>query len=285
MKVLGTGLNGLVGSRIVELLNDYEFENLSLETGIDITDYDTVKRHIANSDAPWILHMAAFTDVDKAELDRVNGQGGLVWRVNAQASGDIAKIAGEYSKRVLYLSTDYVFAGDNDTYTETDTPNPLGWYGITKYEGELRVMVASDKNVVVRTANPYRAVYGGKKDFVHAIAERLIRNQTVFAPTDQIFVPTFIDDIATAITFIFNSEMAGIYHAVGPDVLSPYQAARAICHALEKDQALVRETTFSVYFRNRAPRPLRANLKNDKMAKSGIKFTPFTEGLGQVIFR
>ena len=77
MKILGTGLDGLVGSRIVELLDDkHSFENLSISTGVDITDRQAVLEKIKNSKAEIVLHLAAKTNVDSCELDRVSKEKG-----------------------------------------------------------------------------------------------------------------------------------------------------------------------------------------------------------------
>ena len=74
-KILGTGLSGLVGSRVVELLQDkYDFEDLSLDTEVDITDIDQVDERIGASDAKVVLHMAAITNVDACEKERNDGE-------------------------------------------------------------------------------------------------------------------------------------------------------------------------------------------------------------------
>lgn len=281
MKILGTGLSGLVGSRIVELLSGeaYSFENISLSTGIDITDTTKISKLILNSDATWIFHFAAFTDVDKAELDRENGENGMCWNVNVQSTATIAhacKIAG---KKMLYISTDYVFDGKKDSYNEFDQPNPQGWYGITKYAGEKHVAALGNSGVIIRIANPYRNVWNGKLDFVHKILVRLGSMQTVSAPTDQLFVPTYIDDIATAIKTLLDKNATGVYHVVGSETLAPFEAVRKIAEEFNCDQNLIQETTYADFYKNRAPRPFHASLENGKITKCGVQMKSFSEGL------
>ena len=77
---------------------------------------------------------------------------------------------------MLYISTDYVFDGTKDEYTEDDTPNPQGFYAETKCKGEDAVRELGNMGLIIRIANPYRAHPIGKKDFVHKMKERLEAN-------------------------------------------------------------------------------------------------------------
>lgn len=280
MKVLGTGLTGLVGSRVVELLSpQYIFENLSLETGVDITNKELVDEHVNNSDAPWVMHFAGATDVDGCEKDRLLREEGNAWRVNVTATEYIAEACLRTHKNLLYISTDFVFDGTASEYHEEDTPHPLSWYAITKYEGEKRVSVLGDKAIIMRITIPYRAKNPTKPDFVHRIIETLKNQKVVASPSDQIFVPTFIDDIAIALKTLMEKQVSGVYHVVGSQALSPYEAALKIAGTFGLNKELVKETTFADYFKNRAPRPFHLNTKNDKISKLGIKMLTFDEGL------
>ena len=115
VNIIGTGLSGLVGSRVMNLLTpEFRFENLSLETGVDITQKDVVMDKISSSDASWIFHFAAITDLDAAEKERSLGESGNTWRVNVEGTRNIVEAARKFKKRVLYLSTDFVFDGNSD---------------------------------------------------------------------------------------------------------------------------------------------------------------------------
>lgn len=280
MHILGTGLTGLIGSRVVSLLSDrFEFQDMSLSTGIDITDQNVVTRAVEASDAPWILHLAAYTNVDEAHAQRNRGVDSTAWRVNVEGTRHVVNAAKKTGKHVIYLSTDFVFDGTRDEYTETDTPNPTGFYGQTKYEGELLVSTLEDHGCIVRTANPYRARLQGKMDFVHAIKKRLSEGHTVQAPSDQVFCPTFVDDVADVVALLIKKQAHGIFHAVGDSALSPYRAAQDIARMYALDRSLVQDTTFASFFEGRSPRPKRAILRNDKIRSLGIAMTAFSAGL------
>jgi dTDP-4-dehydrorhamnose reductase len=135
---------------------------------------------------------------------------------------------------------------------------------------------------VIRISNPYRAHPIGKKDFVHKMIEQLESKKPVFAPTDQLFTPTFIDDIASALRLLVQTNAHGIYHVVGTSALSPFDAAIAIADAFDCDKALVKPARFARMFQSRAPAPQNAVLKNDKIRALGATMRTFTEGLLEV---
>jgi dTDP-4-dehydrorhamnose reductase len=220
MNILGTGLSGLIGTRVCQLLSSYTFQNLSLETGVDITDPKTVDEYFSKSDAQWVFHFAAKTDVDGAEKERHLGVKSSSYIVNVLATKHIVDACRKTGKKLLYVSTDFVFDGTKSLYTEADTPNPLGWYAQTKYEGE-KLVSGSPRSLIIRIANPYGAASDIRPDFVHKIITRLASGGDVTAPSDQIFIPTFIDDIARAIGKLIAADARGIYHVVGTGPLTP----------------------------------------------------------------
>lgn len=290
MKLIGTGLSGLVGSRVVELLTPtHRFVNFSLENGVDITNHDdVVARVTSDTESTWVLHLAAFTNVQQAETDRSLGQQSPAWKVNVEATQSIIDACNESGKRLLYVDTDYAFDGTKKEYREDDAPNPQSWYAMTKCEGAKRVL-AYPKGLVIRISNPYRANpvglpagRQGKTDFVHKMIDRLKNGQEIIAPKDQLFVPTFIDDIAGAIDALISRNTTGIYHVVGSEAISPFTAAQTIARAFVLDEKLIHETTFAEYFSNRAPIPQYAVLRNDKITALGVTMRGFSQGVEEV---
>lgn len=285
MKILGTGLTGLVGSRIVELLSDkYEFENLSRSSGVDILDKEKIMEKIRTSDAQIVLHLAAKTDVDGCEKDKALEQDGEAWKINVEGTRNVADACSETNKKLIYVSTDFVFDGENlppGGYSEEDIPNPINWYAQTKYEGEKIIQKLKTPWIIARTAYPYRSNFT-KSDFFRTILDRLRNGQTVAAITDHIFTPTFIDDIAFAIDALIENDSRGIFHAVGGQSLTPHKAANLIADEFKLDKSKISETTRSGFFNNRAPRPFQLVLKNDRITKLGVRMRTLEEGLRDI---
>lgn len=282
-QIIGLGLNGLVGSRITEILSDkYDFISLSRLTGTDITDSVSLTKIRDYPRANFVLHLAAKTDVDGCEKDKEQGMAGEAWKINVTGAKNVAEICKEVGKKMIYISTDFVFDGkkpEGESYTEEDIPDPLNWYGQTKYEGEKMIEQSGCSYAILRIAYPYRARFDVKKDFMRAILGHLQEGLEIKAVTDHIFCPTFIDNVARAIERIVKNDARGIYHAVGSEALTPYNASMKIAEVFCLPKDLISKTNREEYFQERAPRPFNLTLRNDKIQKLGVKMMGFEEGL------
>lgn len=286
MKIFTIGGSGLVGSRIVELLQDtYDFTDLSISKGIDITDpasLDVIKN---DTEHDIVLHFAAKADVDACEKDKPLGEEGPAYKINVIGTQNVAEACKIGKKKMIYISTDFVFGGEatpENGYSEEDIPHPLCWYAQTKAMGEQVVLKAGMPYMILRIAYPYRKAFEPKKDFVRAVADRLAQGLPVKAITDHIFTPTFIDDIAPAIDILLQHEATGIYHVVGDQSLAPYDASILIAKTFGYDTALVGKTTREEFFKDRAPRPFDLSINNDRIEQLGVTMKTFTQGLQEM---
>lgn len=283
MNIFLVGGSGLIGSRIVELLSKkHTFTNLSLETGIDITNPHTLNVIESYTDHSILLHLAAKVDVDSCEKDKQLGEKGDAWRINVVGTQNVIDVCKKSGKKILYISTDFVFDGTKPQgtfYTEEDDPHPINWYGETKWRGEEIVRKSGLPFAILRLAYPYRQFFSPKNDFVRAILSRLKKGENVVAVSDHIITPTFVDDIAWAVDAIIEANSTGIYHVVGSEFISPYEAALLIAQEFGFDSSFIRQTTRSEFFVHRAPRPYNLALKNDKIRELGVYMKTFKEGL------
>lgn len=299
MKILVTGLTGLIGSRFQELLeNGYEFEEITSSSGTDILDKKAVLNKISHSEAKVVLHLAAKTNVDACELDRERDREILdyvktedkenafinektAYGVNVFGTQNIVDACKKTEKKIIFISTDFVFNGQKKSYTEEDEPDPIGWYAKTKYEAEKVVKNSNLDFIIARTAYPYRA-YFDRTDFVRTIITKLERNEQLRMITDHIFVPTFIDELVNALDILIRTEQKGIFHVVGSESITPYNAALKIAEEFELDSSLISKTTRQEYYQGKAQRPFCLNLKNDKIGKLGIEMSTFDMGLKEI---
>lgn len=285
MRIAGTGLNGLIGSRIVELLSPkYEFQNLSRSTGVDISDYNSLSNAISKLDTDTVLHLAAYTDVKAAELEKDLGEESESWKINVGGTKNLVKACEEFNKKIIYFSTDMVVGGDKmpeSGFTEEAPLNPLSWYSKTKAEAEQIVKDSSVPWLIVRIAYPYRSSFE-KLDFVRLFINMLKEGKQITALTDRVISPTFIDDIASALDILIENKANGLYHVVGSSFVSIYEAAVLIAETFNFDSSLVKETTREEFLVGRPPEPFSSALNNDKIKKLGAEMHSLKEGLEQI---
>ncbi len=290
-QIIGTGLSGLIGSRVVELLKDkFSFIDFSLDKGVDITNFELLKKKFEeNSKAETILHLAAFTDVDAAWKQR-GDKNSLCYRVNVLGTRNIAKLCKQYKKYLIHISTDFIFDGKKKTfYTEYNKPNPIDWYGKTKFWAEQEVKKCDCKNVILRTGFPFKAKRASKKlepkpkeDLVRKIIHKLKKNQEVKLFSDQIITPTFIDDIVKALEKIFIIKPQGIFHLVGSTPLSPYELALMVANIFDLPKEKIIETSLSEYLKQKDIRPRQHYLPLSNMKlkeKLGVRLLNIREAL------
>lgn len=284
MKILGTGLTGLIGSRIIEILSStYHFDDIRSYRG-DITEKDSLFSIVHSSKPDLILHLAAKSDVDACEEDAELFQQGETWRVNVEGTRNVVEAAQAINKPLIYVSTDFVFDGQDEKengYTEEDLQNPINWYAKTKYEGEKIVQKASVPWIIMRLAFPYRSSFA-RNDFVRTIIEHLKKEEPISMVEDQIITPTFVDDIAHGLQILIEKRERGIYHVVGSESLSPFDAAIYIADVFGFQQGLIRKIARDVYFAGKAKRPFRLVINNDKIEKLGVHMKTFCEGLQEI---
>lgn len=285
-EIFGIGITGLVGSRIVELLPQFQFENLSLETGVNITDPSTLDVIRHDTTHSVVLHLAAKADVDGCERDKPLGVDGDAYKINVLGTQNVVDACKATDKKIIYISTDFVFDGQGTPdggYREEDSPHPVNWYAETKYKGEEIVKNSHLPYVIMRIAYPYRKEpFALKKDFFHAIKDRLHDGQPVAGVTDHIMTPTYLDDIALALGKIIETNASGIFHVVGSESLTPYDAAIKIAETFGYDKSLISKTTREEYFKGKAERPFNLALNNDKIEKLGVRMRGFGESLHEV---
>ncbi len=284
-KIIGTGLSGLVGSRLVELLsNKYYLIDFSLTSGVDILNQSVLKKAFQeHSDAVAVLHLAAFTDTSLAHEDRGNKKG-LCYQLNVLGTKNVFDQSQKYGQHLIHFSTDFVFSGEKDgLYNEEDRPAPIDWYGQTKYEAEQLLLDSKASTTILRIAFPYRSNFIPKKDLIRKIINGLEEKSLYPMFEDQIITPTFIDDVALGVDYFLSSKKRGLFHLVGSENLSPYQLARKVAEIFIFDPSLVKKGSLRQYQKNlnKTSRFWQKNLalSNKKVKSLGIKITPLDKSL------
>lgn len=225
--ILVTGSDGQLGSELRTIALDFPEYNLFFTNRInlDITDHKAVKLFIESNKINAIINCAAYTAVDKAELEPA-----LADAINHLAVANFAKLSKENNIKLIHISSDYVFDGNSKKpYIETDTPNPQSVYGQTKLDGELAVQKINPANsIIIRTAWLY-SKFGN--NFVKKMLRLGKTRREISVVSDQIGTPTNAADLALAILKILprlENTSVELFHYSNEGVCSWYDFALEI---------------------------------------------------------
>lgn len=272
-RYLVTGCKGQLGYDIVRELNSrgiYDILALDVDD-MDITDERIVNKVITEYKPEYIFHCAAYTAVDKAEENPE-----LAYKINVEGTKNIANAARNIGAKLFYISTDYVFNGNNvDKYNPSDKTNPMSVYGKTKLQGELEAL-KNEKTFVVRTA----WVFGiNGNNFVKTMLNLSERFSELKVVDDQIGSPTYTVDLARLLVDMSETENYGIYHATNDGFCSWAEFAEYI---LKDTNTTIKKVTTEEYYEpqykkaedeNRklyiAYRPRNSMLSKDKLEENG----------------
>ncbi|WP_432703748.1 dTDP-4-dehydrorhamnose reductase [Methanothermobacter thermautotrophicus] len=260
MKILITGSSGMLGSDLVDILS--RRHEVVTSGSLDIRDLEGVMELLRETRPDAVVHAAAFTDVDCAETER-----DTAYQVNVLGTRNIAAAASDVGSSILYISTDYVFDGEKgEGYLEFDEPNPINFYGKTKYLGEVSVRELSEMFYIVRTS----WLFGRNgRNFVRTMVELAERGHEISVVDDQYGSPTYTRDLAAAIGDLLERPAYGVYHLTNSGQCSWYEFAIDIFNELDMEVCL--KPVKSHEFPRPARRPSFSVLRNYNWSMEGFK--------------
>lgn len=258
MKVLVTGANGMLGQDLCPILEDAGYEVVETDVeNLDITNLNQVKDVIAKENPDFVIHCAAYTNVDKAEEDLETAQ-----KINVNGTENLAKVCAENEIILVYISTDYVFDGTSTVpYLPNDKTNPINNYGLTKCNGEEAVKRHCSKYYIARTS----WLYGHHgKNFVETMIS-LSNKPELKVVDDQVGCPTWTVELANGILKLIETKPFGIYHVCGSGSTSWHGFAKEIFKLIVAKVNLVPCTTEE--FPRPAKRPHYSIMDNDNVCR------------------
>jgi len=280
IKFFVTGADGQLGKAFQTILPSCESVFFGKKL-LDITEQKEVERAVLSWRPQFIIHCAAYTNVDDCEKHPWEAQ-----KINHEGTKNLVLALQKISATLVYISTDFVFDGrKNVSYSENDIPHPLSVYGKTKLAGEQEVQKLK-KYLIIRTA----WLFGEGKNFVRTILELAKTQKEIPVVKDQIGSPTYALDLAQAIEKLIqrqltNEKQSGIYHITNSGHCSWYEFAKKIV-ALKRLETKILPITTAEWQKikpDSAPRPPYSVLALEKIQKEGIKMRPWQEALAEYL--
>jgi dTDP-4-dehydrorhamnose reductase len=208
MKIAIIGAKGMLGRELCDTLQQkHEVTAWDIDE-IDITDRMNTLRKLQQLEPELILNSAAFVDVDRCETEP-----DTAWRINALGSQNLALAAQNTGSAYLYISTDYVFDGENASdYDEVSSENPINHYGRSKLAGERLARQICPRTYIVRTS---WLIGHHPNSYVERVLKSARRDGAVTMAPDQIESPTYSGDLTQAIGALIETGAYGCYHVTG----------------------------------------------------------------------
>lgn len=290
MKILVTGSNGLLGQKLIKLLgNKPDIELLATSKGanrvsnkegyqyqsLDITNQQEINTVFDVFKPDAVINTAAMTNVDSCEDDKE-----LCWDLNVNAVKYLIEASKRHNTHLIHLSTDFVFDGEVGPYKETDEPNPLSYYGESKYEAEKLLQASNIKWAIARTIIVYGVAENmSRSNIVLWAKDALAKGSPLTIVNDQFRSPTLAEDLAMGCWLIVEKQAEGIYHLSGKDNLSVLDLVYTVADFYGYDKSNI-TPILSASLNQTAKRPPKTGFILDK-AISDLDYSPcsFKEGL------
>ena len=293
-KILITGANGFIGYYLTQQLLHKGYQVIA--TGkdekrlqvqhanftyrsMDFTDEQTVINVFDEVKPEVVIHCGAVSKPDDCEQNKETA-----FRINVTGTINLLKASEKNETFFIFLSTDFVFAGESLSYKEEDVRWPVNYYGQTKLLAEDEVMKYKYDWSIVRTVLVYGKPITGRQNILTMVAAALQQKNPIRIFQDQVRTPTYVEDLAAGIVSIVEKKATGIYHLSGEDKLSPYQMAVAVAKHLQLDEGMIENVT-EKDFEQPARRPPVTGFDLTKAKKElGYTVVSFAEGLKKTFY-
>jgi len=279
-KIAITGSNGLLGQTLVNLLlkdsdaykviglsrgenrsgrNDFEYRS------VDITQQELLRKQLLEIQPDFIVNTAAMTQVDACEDHKDECD-----LLNVEAVRYLTQISKEINAHLIHISTDFIFDGIQGYYKETDTPNPLSYYGLSKLKSEEVLTNSSIDYTILRTILVYGKVNNlGRNNIVLWVKEMLENNKEINIIVDQFRMPTYVEDLAMACKISIDKKATGIFNISSNELLSIFEIVQHVAEVFGLNKALIKPISTAA-LNQRAARP----------PKTGFDLTKTNQELG-----
>ncbi len=268
MKIALIGTSGQLGTDIFKYFDKKGVEVYGLNhKDIEVGDPESVNRAMTGIDPDLIINTSAFHNVDLCEDEVMQA-----FKVNVLGVKNLVEACLKMDIGLMHFSTDYVFKGDKkEPYIETDCPDPINIYGISKLAGEAFINYKLEKYYIIRVSGLYgHAGSSGKGgNFIELMIRLAKEGKDIKVVDDQILTPTSTEDLSAKLYELIQSGNYGIYHMTNSGYCSWYEFTGEIFSltGLSPNFKPVNSSVFGA----KAKRPVFSAMDNYNLRKTGLE--------------
>lgn len=285
MNILLTGASGQLGREWQHFFSRQSNDAFLLlpytSPQLDITHFEEVSNEIAELQPEIVINCAAYTGVDKAEQERDRSK-----KINADAVAHLAAQCKKHDTKLVHYSTDYIFTGARkdreqfpEGYPEDHPPDPVNWYGYTKWKGEEAIRASGCRHLIIRTT--WLCGRFGK-NFVKTMLKYGKERDELQVVDDQWGSPGFADEVVENNFKLIEENAEGTYHLTSGGLTNWAEFANTIFEYSGIETRV--KPISSEEFPTEAKRPKFSKLSTKKVEQlPGITITSWQEGLKRLL--
>jgi dTDP-4-dehydrorhamnose reductase len=290
MKVLVTGSNGLLGQKLTDYylkqsgvdliatargVDRYPAKQGYVYEELDITQFDEVKIILHKYKPDVVINTAAMTNVDACESDHY-----CCDALNVDSVKHICAVCNEINAHLVHVSTDFIFDGTHGPVTEEEKPNPLSYYGRSKYLAEIAVMEQCHSWSICRTILVYGVVSDmSRSNIVLWAKNNLEQGKKLNVVGDQFRTPTLAEDLAQGCALAAAKKAKGIFNISGKDFMSVFDLVYRVASFWKLDKTLLNLSTSEGIKQPAKRPPITGFILTKAITELGYKPHSFEEGL------
>jgi len=245
-RVLIVGGTGFIGGNIAKLsreqsrvfvfghTNLHEFDRIDHKR-VDITSREELLAAMDEVAPEVVVNAAAISKIDFVEKNQ-----DLAWKVNVLGAEHVAEGCKANNAKYIFFSSDAVFDGTAELYSEQDAPNPVNFYGKTKAEAERRVLAIHRNTVVIRISLVLGYPVTGGNAFYMSLEDHLHRGEGIAVPTEEIRTPVDVFTLCESTLELAENDYTGIIHIGSTESISRYHLARKVARAMGYEPDLIK---------------------------------------------
>lgn len=244
---------------------------------LNLLERDEIWRCLKELNPDAVLHLAACADTNYCEENPEE-----TWALNVDATATLAEMCAERRVHLIFTSSEQVFDGTKEQYSEEDEPNPQNEYGKQKLEAEKLVRAIYPEAAIVRISVLYGMASSARPGFLQKWLDAWQHFVPVKAFYDEF--RSFLGGASAArgLFHLLGQQASGTIHIGGEEGLSRFDLALLVRERFKLEHAPV-EICSQKDVKMAAYRPPRLVLDHSLLASTGFRPMPLEEELNELV--
>ena len=288
LKILVTGGSGQIGSCLKEIKDDYKsIFYFPSSVDLNLKEQDSIKKYIDNNKINFVINLAAYTNVDKAETEKNESN-----LINNIAPTLIAKECNKREIPLIHFSTDYVFGGEGaGPFQPNDKKFPVNEYGKSKSLGEDNILKENSNSLIIRVASVF-GHFGN--NFVKTMTKLVLTKDEVNIVSDNqismFYANDFSSNISKILDLFYKQETSSnILHLASSKHTNWFEVSNVIANQIKiYDNCLSTARLTPISSKDwvssaERPKDSRLEINNDLLEKYDIKLSSWEVAVREVV--